>query len=324
MFVDELTIKAYAGRGGNGVVRWRHLKGKEFSGPSGGDGGRGGDVYLRCVFDIARLGKYRHHKVFKAGNGGGGESESRHGKAGEDCVIDVPRGSVVRPHGSDALYELLKVGEQVLILKGGAGGFGNEHFKGSLNRSPQEATEGKKGESDTFDIELRLVVDAGIIGLPNAGKSSLLNALTRASSRVGNYAFTTLEPMLGVFEEYVLADIPGLIEGASKGKGLGHAFLRHITRTRLLLHCISLEGETDIEAQYGTIRRELEAHGDTVLDKLEMIVLTKADEAHDARIAEATKALEKFGKEVLVVSVIDDERLTVFRDRLREFLKRES
>lgn len=281
-------------------------------------------MYIRCVSDISRLGKYRHNKVFKAGNGGPGESESRHGKTGEDCIIDLPRGSVVRGRESGIVHELLEVGESVLILKGGGGGLGNEHFKSSLNRSPQEATEGKKGESDTFDIELRLVVDAGIIGLPNAGKSSLLNALTRASSRVGSYAFTTLEPHLGAFEDYVLADIPGLIEGASRGKGLGHAFLRHMTRTRLILHCISLEGEDDVVARYETVRGELEAHGDNLPHKPEMIVLTKADEADDARIATAQRALAKFGNEILIVSVIDDGRLKVFRDRLREFLKRES
>lgn len=323
MLVDELTIKAYAGRGGDGVVRWRHLKGKEFSGPSGGDGGRGGDVYFACVQDVGRLGKYRHHKIFKAGNGGSGESESRHGKSGEDCVIEVPVGSMIRRKDSDEVYELLQVGERVLVLRGGMGGYGNEHFKGSLNRAPQEATQGKKGDAATFDIELKLVAHAGIIGLPNAGKSSLLNALTRASSKVGSYAFTTLEPHLGVFEGLVLADIPGLIEGASKGKGLGHAFLRHTTRTKLLLHCVSLEGEGDCFSAYRSVRGELDAYGGDLPTKREVVVLTKADEASPERIAATRQVFRDAGKEALVVSIIDEALLAVFKERLQATLNDE-
>jgi GTPase len=319
MFVDELTIKAYAGRGGNGVVRWRHLKGKELSGPSGGDGGRGGDVYLRCVQDIARLARYRHKKIFKAAPGAPGETESRHGKNGANCVIEVPRGSVITHRETKVRYELLTVGEEVRILKGGAGGYGNEHFKGALNRAPQESTAGKPGASGTFAIELELVVDVGIVGMPNAGKSSLLNALTRASSKVAGYAFTTLTPHLGVFQGRVFADIPGIIEGASEGKGLGHAFLRHIMRTKMILHCVSLEHE-DVLGAYRTVRAELVSYGRGLSEKPEVVLLTKRDLVVQERLKEVVSQFASLKKPVLSVSVHDSIHRAQFVKELRAFL----
>jgi len=322
MFVDEMTIRAQAGHGGDGVVRWLHLKGKEFSGPAGGDGGHGGNVVLRCVRDVSILGKYRHRKVFKAGRAEHGGSSSMHGKNGEDCIIDIPRGSVVTRTETGEVYEFLTEGEMVTVLKGGRGGYGNEHFKRSTNGTPYESTPGTPGESGTFHIELRLVVDAGFIGLPNAGKSSLLNALTRAASKVAAYPFTTLSPHLGDFYGFILADIPGLIEGASEGKGLGHTFLRHISRARLLLHCVSLE-EEDPYASYEAVRSELAAHDEALARKDEIVVLTKADTVSDERRAEIEQLFE--GKrEVLCVSVIDDALLKSFQDRLTEILRKRS
>jgi GTP-binding protein len=286
MFVDELTIGAQAGRGGDGVVRWRHEKFVDRGGPAGGNGGRGGNVYFRAVRDLGLLAKYTGAKEFKAENGAPGARQSKRGKDGEDLYIDVPVGSTITEHERERIYRLSVEGETCKVLRGGLGGFGNEHFKSSTNRSPQEATKGKKGERGTFTIELSLLVDVGIIGFPNAGKSTLINALTHARSRIGAYPFTTTEPHLGDLFGYILADIPGLIAGASAGKGLGHKFLRHVERTRMLLHCVSLEGD-DVKTRYETIRTELERFNPALLEKEEWAVLTKSDLATAERLSEA-------------------------------------
>ena len=267
-FVDELKIHMKAGNGGRGIVSWLHEKHKEYGGPAGGDGGNGGNVLVRAVRDIGILAKYRHEKQFCAENGGAGKAKSMHGANGVDLEILLPVGSVVTNLRTDKVVELLKEGETVVLLGGGRGGYGNEHFKSSKNVRPYEWTPGKPGEEADFFIELRLVADAGFIGLPNAGKSSLLNELSNAEALVGAYQFTTLEPNLGDFYGYILADIPGLIEGASEGRGLGHKFLRHIERTKILLHCVSLENN-DLLAAYKTIRAELKAHSPALLEKSE-------------------------------------------------------
>ena len=240
-FIDEMKFHGKAGRGGIGVVRWRHEFSKEWSGASGGNGGRGGDVRVRAVRDLGILQRYRNTKEFDAEKGEDGMKDSRHGRNGEDLVIDLPIGSIVTDHRTGHTFQLLEERENVRILKGGSGGLGNEYFKASTNTTPMESTSGYDGEEADFGVELELVADAGFIGLPNAGKSSLLNVLTNADAKVGSYAFTTLEPNLGALYNFVLADIPGLIEGASEGKGLGHKFLRHVRRTKILFHLISLE-----------------------------------------------------------------------------------
>lgn len=320
-FVDELVITAYAGDGGNGVVRWRHERDKRLGGPSGGDGGKGGNVYVIGRRDIMLLGKHRPTPIFSAERGGDGEKNSMHGKNGEDLYIDIPIGSVVTHVETGKKIELLNEGDKMLLLKGGQGGYGNEYFKNSRNVRPTEHTSGKKAERGTFFIELELVVDAGFVGLPNAGKSSLLNALTGAYARVGSYPFTTLDPNLGDLYGFILADIPGLIEGAAGGKGLGYKFLRHIKRTRLLIHLVSLENEDTVGA-YKTVRRELDSYGKGLSEKPELVVLTKADLVNQDSIRSCKENLQSVGvKDTQVVSVIDDVRLKAFQDKLVTFLR---
>lgn len=319
--VDEIHIYATAGHGGNGVVRWLHEKSKEFGGPSGGDGGKGGDIIFRAVRDINVLGKYRGKNHFKAENGEHGKSKNMAGKDGDDLFLDVPVGSVITRKESGHAFELLNEGDTAVALHGGRGGLGNSNFKSSTNQNPEQSTDGQSGEEDGFRIELKLIADAGFVGLPNAGKSSLLNVLTSAHAKVGNYAFTTLEPSLGVFYSYVLADIPGLIEGASEGRGLGHAFLKHISRTRALIHCVPADSINPI-ADYETIREELVRYDAELATKPEIIFLTKADMVTQEKLDEVVSALGQGMKTVVPVSVIDDRRMKETKDTLARFLEK--
>ncbi len=315
MFVDELEIYAKAGDGGKGVVRWLRAKFVPKGGPAGGNGGKGGDVYVRAVRDLNILAKYTGAKTFVAENGGDGRSNSQFGKRSEDLVIDVPVGSIIKDLERERTYELFEEGQLEKILQGGAGGLGNEHFKSSTNRSPIESTEGKKGEEGSFKIELSLVVDVGLIGLPNAGKSTLLNAFTNASSPVGAYAFTTIEPHLGALYQYVIADIPGLIEGAAGGKGLGHKFLRHVQRTKMLLHLVSLENDDPKEA-YLTVRNELAKFDPLLLKKEEWIIFTKKDLTEQHKIDALLTDIDINKNRVFVISVLTQEGVKELRDTL--------
>ncbi len=319
-FVDELTLHAKAGDGGHGVVRWRHEKGKDFAGAAGGNGGNGGNVYAKAVRDIGILTKYKNIKLFEAERGVDGMKKSMTGRHGEDLYIELPVGSVITNITSGEVYQLLEEGQTAFLLKGGRAGLGNEHFKASTNTSPYEFTSGKKGEEGDFSIELRLIVDAGFAGFPNAGKSSLLNALTNARAKVASYQFTTLEPNLGDFYGFILADIPGLIEGASEGKGLGYKFLRHIQRTKIIFHCISLENEDILEA-YNTIRKELESYNPELAEKKEVIILTKTDLVDEKTLAAAKKKLAKKSDNVLSVSIIDDASVKTLADSLVKILR---
>lgn len=322
-FVDEITLKAKAGKGGDGVVRWLHLKGKEFGGPSGGNGGKGGDVIVRAVRDLNILTGYRGHPMFKAENGEDGFRNEMEGKNGKDVYIDVPVGSRVVIEETDTSFEVLEEGDEVVVFKGGRGGLGNAHFKSSTNQYPEKATLGEVGEAGTISVEVQLIADAGFVGLPNAGKSSLLQTFTKKNVKVGAYAFTTLEPSLGALYGYVLADIPGLIEGAATGKGLGHKFLRHIKRTKVLIHCVSSEHE-NVREVYDTIREELKLYDETLIEKPEIIFLTKIDEVPEAEWKEKLKELEAIGHEVLPVSILDDARVKTAQDTLIQFLEKQT
>lgn len=320
-FIDELTIHVSAGRGGDGVVRWRHEKGKELSGPSGGNGGKGGDVYVVGVRDISLLSRYRNVKELSAQDGADGATNTQQGKSGEDLLVSIPLGSVVTNLATDYQVEILHEGERKLILNGGRGGVGNEHFKSSVNRSPTEHTSGERGEDADIHIELQLIADAGLIGFPNAGKTSLLNALTKTTAKVAQYPFTTLEPNLGVFFGFVLADIPGLIEGAAEGRGLGHKFLRHIIRTKLLVHCISLEDKNPLQT-YQAFRAELGKFSPGLLEKPELVILTKTDTVSQGVIVEQIKTIKNVSPQVLTVSILDDASLKLLGERLSVELSR--
>ena len=320
MFVDQIKITAKAGDGGTGVVRWRHEKFQPHGGPSGGNGGRGGDVYIRAVRDLNLLSKYTGSKEFKALNGEDGGNKSQHGKGSNDVYIDLPLGSRVTNLEKERVVELMEEGQEEKILKGGQGGLGNEYFKSSTNQTPHQSTEGKKGEESSFLVELTLVVDVGLIGLPNAGKSTLVNAMTNAQSQVGSYPFTTLEPHLGALYGYAIADIPGLIEGASEGKGLGHTFLRHVSRTKMLLHLVSLESE-DPEKDYYTILNELSTYDESLTEKDQWIILTKNDLITEDKLGPIQKSLAKTGNRVFVVSAETGEGVKELRDALVLYLR---
>jgi GTPase len=320
MFIDEMTLKISAGNGGDGVVRWRHDKFVPMAGPAGGDGGNGGDVYIEAIADTTYLRNYSGKTHFTAEHGHDGERSSRFGKNGSDFVLYVPTGSVVTDLDRDRTYELYQTGERVCILRGGRGGFGNEHFKSSTNRSPEESTKGRRGEEGTFSIAVTLAVDVGLVGLPNAGKSSILNALTNAKSRIGDYPFTTTEPHLGDFHHFIIADIPGLIEGAAEGKGLGHKFLRHISRTKMLLHVLSAE-TADAGNDYQTILDEMSRYSNDLITKEQWLIVTKIDLINKEDIPGIQLLLDKVQNRVFFVSTKTGEGVKDMRDALVEHLR---
>lgn len=322
-FLDEIRITAQAGKGGDGVVRWRREKFVPKGGPNGGDGGRGGDVSIRAVRSLRVLDQYRAKKEFFADNGEPGGSRSFKGADGADIRIDFPVGSTVTNVTTGEVWELTKEGQEIKILRGGVGGYGNEHFKSSTNQTPQEWTPGKPGETAELHIEVSLIADVGLVGFPNAGKSSLLNSLTKAHAKVGDYPFTTLDPNLGDLYGYIVADIPGLIEGASDGKGLGYTFLRHIQKTRLLVHLVSLENAQPMKA-YETIRAELSKYGKGLDEKPEIVLLTKTDTVDAEVVVKVSQQFEKKGIETYAVTLFDDASVKAFQDALVQLLKKEN
>jgi GTPase len=300
-FLDEAKVYIASGAGGDGCVSFRREKFIEFGGPNGGDGGRGGDVVVEAVTGLNTLIDYRYQQHFKAQRGGNGMGKDRAGANGKDVVLKVPIGTqVYEEDGETLLADLTQVGERVTISKGGNGGFGNAHFKSSTNRAPRRANPGQPGEERTVRLRLKLIADAGLIGLPNAGKSTFLAAVSAAKPKIADYPFTTLHPQLGVVRvderEFVLADLPGLIEGAHEGTGLGDRFLGHTERCRVLLHLVDGTSD-DAGAAYKIVRGELEAYGQGLIDKPEIVALSKADamslEAVKLQSAKLKKASRK-------------------------------
>jgi GTP-binding protein len=298
MFLDQAKIHLRSGWGGDGCVSFRREKFLEFGGPDGGDGGRGGDIVFEAVPGLNTLIDFRYRQHFRAERGHHGMGSNRTGAQGEDLLIPVPAGTQVLADDEERtlLADLLHVGDRVVLLRGGDGGKGNTHFKSSTNRAPRQFQKGFPGQEMSVWLRLKLLADIGLVGLPNAGKSSFLNAVTAANAKVGAYAFTTLKPQLGVARhrgrELVIADIPGLIEGAADGAGIGDRFLGHIERCRLLLHLVDVTSPQPT-ADWRTVRRELEAYGAGLEDKPEILLLTKCDLADSGRVKRIAGLLGK-------------------------------
>lgn len=323
--LDSVVIEVAGGNGGHGYVGFHREKFVPRGGPDGGDGGRGGDVYLRAVDDVYTLEQYRSKRRFQAGAGGNGGPGQRHGADGEDLILDVPVGTVVIDDATgDVIADLKRPGERVLVARGGRGGWGNKRFATSTNQAPHFAQKGEPGQRVTRRLELRLLADVGLLGLPNAGKSTLLAAVSNAKPRIGAYPFTTLEPMLGVvqvgWERFTLADLPGLIEGASEGYGLGFEFLKHVRRCRVLAHLVDSTAPDPV-TDYELIRGELRAY-DPALERIrEVVAVTKADLGEEQARRAADLLREHTGREVFVVSALTRTGLEPLIQRLAELVR---
>jgi len=315
-FLDECKVYIRSGNGGGGAVSFRREKYIEYGGPDGGDGGKGGDVWIEAVEGLNTLIDFRYHQHFKAETGVHGMGRNRHGANGADAVLRVPVGTQVFEEDKETLLlDLDKAGMRVRLLKGGNGGFGNTYFKGPVNQAPMHANPGQDGEERNIWLRLKLIADVGLVGLPNAGKSTFLAAASAARPKIADYPFTTLAPNLGVVdlsvgERFVLADIPGLIEGASEGAGLGVRFLGHVERTASLIHLVDGTQDDVVEA-WKTVRHELENYGDELADKTEFLVLSKIDALDkDTRKAKAKALAKASGEKVWQVSGVSGEGVT--------------
>ena len=322
-FLDEAKVYIRSGDGGNGCVSFRREKFIEYGGPNGGDGGKGGDVIAIAVDGLNTLIDYRYQQHFFAKNGQAGMGKDRHGANGVDAVLKVPFGTqIYEEDGSTLIADFTEPEQQIVLLRGGNGGFGNAHFKSSTNRAPRRANPGQAGEEQTIRLRLKLIADAGIVGFPNAGKSTFLAAVSAAKPKIADYPFTTLNPQLGVVNvdgrEFVLADIPGLIEGAHEGTGLGDRFLGHIERCRVLLHLVDGTAGDAGEA-YKTVRSELVAYGHELAQKPEVVALNKSDAMTAAEIKQQVARLKRAAKKTpLVISAVSHDGV---RDALRALLK---
>ena len=328
-FVDEVQIDIKAGKGGNGIASFRREKYIEFGGPDGGDGGDGGDIYLKGTKSLNTLADFRTQKKFHAEDGENGMSKNKTGRKGDDLDILVPLGTIVCNADNDVLIsELVNDGEKLLVAKGGRHGFGNLRFKSSTNRAPRKATKGTDGEELSLKLELKLLADAGFLGKPNAGKSSLLRSMTRAKPKVANYPFTTINPSLGVVnigygESYVVADIPGLIEGAADGVGLGIQFLKHLSRTNILLHVVDIQKVTDrkVSSELAEINQELSKFDEELSKKTQYIIFNKVDliSSDDLTVLKS-KIYEEYNKDrVFFTSTINNNGI----EELKKYILKE-
>lgn len=308
MFIDEAEVELIAGHGGAGRVSFHRPPQR---GPDGGNGGKGGDIYLRSSDSVSSLGYFAKHKKVNADNGEYGGSNRKSGKNAMDLYIDVPVSTHVADNDSGETFTFPKPGMSLLICEGGKGGKGNYEFRSPSNTTPEYAQPGLNGQIRNVKIHIKLIADIGLVGLPNSGKSSLLNELTSANAKVGNYPFTTIEPNLGVLQpkgRKIIADIPGIIEGASSGKGLGIKFLKHIEKVKIILHCIPTDSLDPIK-DYHTIRKELSAYNPQLARKKEIILLTKSDLTDDKGISELKAELADLGKQIIAVSIYNYDSL---------------
>lgn len=328
-FIDEAKIYLKAGDGGNGIVSFRREKFVEFGGPNGGNGGSGGHIIIVGDASLNTLIDFRYKQHFKAQRGENGKGSSRSGKSGKDLIIHVPLGTqVLSEDGVNIIADITEPEEKVLILRGGKGGLGNENFKSSRNRAPRKATLGELGDEIWVWLKLKLLSDVGLIGLPNAGKSTFLSVISAAKPKIADYPFTTLTPNLGVvrydYNEFVIADIPGLIQGASQGHGLGIKFLKHIERCKILLHLIDAT-EDDIIASYETVIKELSSYNDAILDKKSIVVLNKIDMLTDEDIVLKKEMLQKhINKDVITISGITNYGINKVVEQLFYILSKDS
>jgi len=324
-FLDQVKIYIKAGNGGDGSPSFRREKFIEYGGPDGGDGGKGGSVILKAEQNLNTLIDYRYQQHHKARRGDNGEGQNRTGKGGENLILKVPLGTQVFEEDNKTLiFDFIKVGEEFVAAAGGKGGLGNTRFKSSTNRAPRKFTKGTAGEEFTIWLQLKTIADIGIIGLPNAGKSSLLAAITNANPKIANYQFTTLNPNLGVAsydnKEVTIADIPGLIEGAHKGTGLGTQFLKHIERCKSLLHMIDITNE-DLKKSYKQIKDELKNYSSKLAKKKELIVLNKTDLIKEEEIKKIVKDFSKNVKsEIIVLSTLEKKSISRIKSKLISYV----
>ncbi|MEK7504967.1 MAG: GTPase ObgE [Patescibacteria group bacterium] len=316
--IDEVKIRVHGGSGGRGAVAFNRAK--LAIGPVGGSGGRGGNITFEGVSNISALIQFQNKKEVRAGDGADGRSQFRDGESGADLILKVPVGTVITNTETGEQIEITRIGETWLAVKGGKGGKGNFKYRSPINTSPTEFQEGLPGERAILQLELKMIADLGLVGLPNAGKSSLLNELTAAKSKVANYPFTTLEPHLGAYYSLVIADIPGLIEGASSGKGLGTKFLRHIERTKTIFHLISAEVASPAGA-YRTIREELSTHSAILATKPEQVFLTKIDLVSPEELKQKLAELRALGLKPIPFSILDTESLGLVKKILEKIQK---
>ncbi len=319
MLVDEVHILVKAGNGGNGSASFIRNSQTARGGPDGGNGGIGGSIYIQGVNDIDALQTFRYNKKVRAEDGVNGGKNKLFGRNGKDLIVKVPLGTLVIDVLSKSTFEVIDETTKYLIARGGKGGRGNNEFKSATNQAPKFAEKGESGEDKKIKLELKIIADVGLIGLPNAGKSSLLEVLTNAHPKIANYPFTTLEPNLGVMDRLILADIPGLIEGASQGKGLGIRFLKHIERTKILVHCIDVS-TNDPYKDYETIRMELQNFNQNLLSKKEIILITKSDLISEENVKKFLTLFKKKKKEALPISIYNDDSLKVLKGKIKELI----